>query len=888
MPWIPREYMEPMEDPQLAVGRVESYDEYLETTTDTRNKIDTWTKYFQYAKEMYEYVTRGSFDANYLKCENMNEKIEFDGKFYLILDTTVNASWHILQLYNDLLNNKENRLYSKLTDGEIETPKPLIKNCIRKMKEHVGQMGGEYSLSPSQREALNHFGETEEGDILAVSGPPGTGKTTLLQSIVANMYVEAALEEKNPSIIVAASNNNQAVTNIIDSFGKINQIGLSNLEKKWITGSNSFAIYFPSSSKIKEAKKNKYQYTTVNGGAFFDDIEAEENREKARTFFLKEFAEYFGGHITDFSDCKRKLANELHELDKQRRKILSLIDKIKKIIGQDSYGKYENDLMELINRLEEERQTITHRIQETKEFNQKYVRRCTEWRTSYDSLPWYVRLFRFLPVFKNRLTAWSFSFMQDDEISFLKRDMKIDEIERIYQKKIINNDEIIMQLGKEEEEKKNEIELPKKKLSEIRDRMNTLKSEYKFLGRYQVCNSDGKMEELWRKFEPDKLNDLLDKVRYVEFWLAVHYFECRWILEDNPISEKQRGKTYENILDTMYHRLAMIAPCMVMTFFMLPKQFYAYNNENDKKHHYMYNYIDLLVVDEAGQISPEMAAPSFALAKKAIVVGDEKQIPPVWGTTKALDIAMAISCNVIKDVTEYEKIVSNGLNCAQSSIMKIASLSCAYNKYEKGLFLCEHRRCYNEIIEYCNKLVYNGKLDALRGSFITDKKNSILGVLPAMGHKQICSSKSQKSGNSRKNNNEAEQIIFWIQKNYNILMQKYKNVDQKEILGIITPFKSQSMLIKSLLKKNLPEYAASISVGTVHTFQGAERKVIIFSSVYGSEDGCFFINKAPNIMNVAVSRAKDSFLVFGDSNCLTGGEKSAAGLLKKMTFTSIE
>lgn len=55
---------------------------------------------------------------------------------------------------------------------------------------------------------------------------------------------------------------------------------------------------------------------------------------------------------------------------------------------------------------------------------------------------------------------------------------------------------------------------------------------------------------------------------------------------------------------------------MVMTFFMLPKQFWAYDG-NDKKNYFMCNYIDLLVVDEAGQTSPEIAAASFSLAKKS-------------------------------------------------------------------------------------------------------------------------------------------------------------------------------------------------------------------------------------------------------------------------------
>lgn len=44
----------------------------------------------------------------------------------------------------------------------------------------------------------------------------------------------------------------------------------------------------------------------------------------------------------------------------------------------------------------------------------------------------------------------------------------------------------------------------------------------------------------------------------------------------------------------------------------------------------LYNGIDLLIVDESGQVSPELAVPSFSLAKQAILVGDIQQIEPVW------------------------------------------------------------------------------------------------------------------------------------------------------------------------------------------------------------------------------------------------------------------
>lgn len=50
------------------------------------------------------------------------------------------------------------------------------------------------------------------------------------------MYVEKALKKEKPPLIVASSTNNQAVTNIIESFGKINAMGYGNLEERWIEG----------------------------------------------------------------------------------------------------------------------------------------------------------------------------------------------------------------------------------------------------------------------------------------------------------------------------------------------------------------------------------------------------------------------------------------------------------------------------------------------------------------------------------------------------------------------------------------------------------------------------------------------------------------------------
>ena len=59
-----------------------------------------------------------------------------------------------------------------------------------------------------------------------------------------------------------------------------------------------------------------------------------------------------------------------------------------------------------------------------------------------------------------------------------------------------------------------------------------------------------------------------------------------------------------------------------------------------------------------------------------------------------------------------------------------------------------------------------------------------------------------------------------------------------------------------------------MTVGTVHALQGAERDVVIFSPVYSKHADGGFIDLSPSMLNVAVSRAKDAFLVFGDMDTL--------------------
>ena len=74
----------------------------------------------------------------------------------------------------------------------------------------------------------------------------------------------------------------------------------------------------------------------------------------------------------------------------------------------------------------------------------------------------------------------------------------------------------------------------------------------------------------------------------------------------------------------------------------------------------------------------------------------------------------------------------------------------------------------------------------------------------------------------------------------------------------------------------------TLKIGTVHALQGAERSLILFSMVYGKGDSAtlfFDRDNKSNMLNVAVSRAKDNFIVFANTDILDIKSKTPSGVL---------
>lgn len=88
-------------------------------------------------------------------------------------------------------------------------------------------------------------------------------------------------------------------------------------------------------------------------------------------------------------------------------------------------------------------------------------------------------------------------------------------------------------------------------------------------------------------------------------------------------------------------------------------------------------------------------------------------------------------------------------------------------------------------------------------------------------------------------------------------------------LGIVTPYRAQTKLIRKLLRERLgPALADGLEVSTVHAFQGREKEVIIFDTVDAPPDPSRFLSERwnrelPRLLNVALSRARQQCVIVG-------------------------
>ncbi len=251
---------------------------------------------------------------------------------------------------------------------------------------------------------------------------------------------------------------------------------------------------------------------------------------------------------------------------------------------------------------------------------------------------------------------------------------------------------------------------------------------------------------------------------------------------------------------------------------------------------------DYLIIDEASQVDILSGSLALSCAKNVVVVGDLKQLP---------HIVKSESLKSINDIFKNHTLHSS-YNYENSLLL---STSMLFKNIPK-ILLKEHYRCNPKIIDFCNKKFYNNELVILSKSKTKDPPLSLY---------------TTSSGNHARGTYNQRQIDV-------IKNEILPNLESNNI-GIISPFRKQVSKLSSDISDSL-----NIEIDTVHKYQGREKDIVIITTVVNKENE-FADNE--NLLNVAISRAKDKLFIVVSDNEKNKNMKDLINYIKYNNFEVI-
>jgi DNA polymerase III delta prime subunit len=307
LPLFNVEFFEPQpKKRQPMLGNVLHLETVLRDTPDFAGT--TWPEYVDWVNDIFSKATSGIQNG---KCDITEFKDEKKRPFsvtvtpYTRNDSMV-AALHDLYVAASGVEQSQIPLLRTLCSGG-DNNAPLSNDALRRTAiSNTGHMSAQYGLDPSQRLALRHLLETPHGHPLAVSGPPGTGKTSMMQSVIATVVVNSVLASTPQApLIIASSATNQAVTNIIKAFAGIGlPFGDRKLDARWIPDVPSYGWYFPAPSKadsadaaefqqlLRDREQNSWRYSGT-ATAFQQSLDASSDLSGLRGLYLERFRAVF-------------------------------------------------------------------------------------------------------------------------------------------------------------------------------------------------------------------------------------------------------------------------------------------------------------------------------------------------------------------------------------------------------------------------------------------------------------------------------------------------------------------------------------------------------------------------------------------------------------------
>lgn len=274
--------------------------------------------------------------------------------------------------------------------------------------------------------------------------------------------------------------------------------------------------------------------------------------------------------------------------------------------------------------------------------------------------------------------------------------------------------------------------------------------------------------------------------------------------------------------------------------------------------------IGWLIIDEAGQATPQAAAGALWRANRALVIGDPLQIEPVSPVPIGLVRAICDHYDVHPDLWAAPRASVQTLADAAGSLM--TRMGSGADARDIGLPLLVHRRCRNPMFRISNAIAYDG----LMVHAAADRPSRIAEALaPTYG--ESCWIDIETTAPDKYNPAEGECVL-------DLLNRLAEAGVTEPSLYVITPFRDVAERLRSRIVNDAVLGSLGIAttrkrrewgdahVGTVHTFQGKEAEAVILvlgASAPESGGSRAWAGQTPNILNVAATRAKQVLYVVG-------------------------
>ncbi|WP_161967419.1 DEAD/DEAH box helicase [Fimbriiglobus ruber] len=322
-----------------------------------------------------------------------------------------------------------------------------------------------------------------------------------------------------------------------------------------------------------------------------------------------------------------------------------------------------------------------------------------------------------------------------------------------------------------------------------------------------------------------------------------------------------RTSAQEALLADLWSTLFLVVPLISTTFASVERMLGRLPSES----------LGWLLVDEGGQALPQSAVGALIRTRRALIVGDPVQIEPVVSLPDQLTRAISLQMGV--DPDRFAAPIASVQTLADAASSFESELQTENGSRVAGIPLLVHRRCTEPMFGVANAIAYGGMMVSAKNT----GPSSIRDIL----------------GPSTWLHVEGSAEHHWCEDEGKIvldLLRQLANAGVQPDLFILSPFvavaqRLREMIHASGLTEGWPIDGGSrrwteSRIGTVHTAQGreAEAVILVLGAPLANQAGARnWAGVRPNLLNVALTRAKEVIYVIGNRNLW-----SEAGVFRKL------